>query len=252
MNLIITRVTHASVLIDFGGPKLLTDPWFSEKGGFPGYYRGEPLGIELKDLPRLAGVAASHGHYDHYDIGTFRAYPDKAVPFAVKRRTEDRARKGGFTNIHPMDAWETTQLGPIRVTAAPAKHFIPEVTYIFEASGFTVYFGGDTLLIPELREVAQRFPRIDLVLLPVNGLRLRPTNQQGVMTAEEAAELTSILQPRHAVPIHYAFHAGWLGDHLVLKYNGTPERYFAAARNDAPSTKVEILDPGQPMEIAAG
>jgi len=251
MGLTITRVTHASVLLDFGGPKLLTDPWFSERGGFPGYYRGEPLGIELQDLPGLDGVAASHGHYDHFDIDAFRAYPDKAVPFAVKRGTEHRARKAGFTNVRDLDAWETTELGPVKVTAAPARHFVPQVTYVFEANGFTVYFGGDTLLIPELREVAERFPHIDLVLLPVNGLRLRPINQQGVMTAEEAAQLTSILEPRHAVPIHYTFHAGWLGDRVVLQYDGTAERYFTATRREAPGTKVEILEPGQPMEIAA-
>src|SRR5262245_34886770 len=41
MDLTLNRVAHASVLLDFGGPKLLTDPWFSERQGFPGYYRGE-------------------------------------------------------------------------------------------------------------------------------------------------------------------------------------------------------------------
>jgi len=250
MDLTLNRVAHASVLLDFGGPKLLTDPWFSERQGFPGYYRGEPLGIQLADLPVLAGVASSHGHYDHYDVEAFGHYPDKAVPFAVKRGTEEKARKVGFTNVRDLDAWETTELGPIKVTAAPARHFIPQVTYIFEANGFTVYFGGDTLLIPELREVAQRFPRIDLALLPINGLMLRPMgNRKGVMNPEEAAELTSILKPRYAVPMHYTYHGGWLGDHIILKYDGTPDRYVSATRKAAPRTIVEVLAPGQPMPI---
>jgi L-ascorbate metabolism protein UlaG (beta-lactamase superfamily) len=252
MDLTITRVTHSCALIDFGGPKLLTDPWFSERTGFPGYYRGEPLGIELEKLPELDGIASSHGHYDHYDIEAFKAYPRLEVPFAVKRGTENKAKKAGFVDVRDMDPWETAQLGPIKVTAAPAKHFIPQVTYVFEANGFTVYFGGDTLVIPELREVAERFPHIDLVLLPVNGLMMRPMlNRQGVMNPEEAAQLTSIFKPRYGVPIHYAYHGSWLGDHLILKYDGSPERYFAAARREAPATKVEILSPGQPMEIAA-
>ncbi len=34
-----------------------------------------------------------------------------------------------------------------------------------------MFFGADTLLIPELSEVARRFPKIDLALLPINGLR---------------------------------------------------------------------------------
>jgi len=252
MVLTLTRVTHASVLLDFDGSKLLTDPWFSEKGGFPGYYRGEPLGVEIDELPQLAGVVSSHGHYDHYDVDAFRAYPDKMVPFAVKRGTEERARRAGFTNVIDLNPWDTAELGHIQVTAAPAKHFVPEVTYVFEAAGFTVYFGGDTLLIPELGEVARRFPRIDLALLPVNGLQIRPLgNRKGVMNAHDAAELTAILKPRYAVPIHYRFHAGPLGDRLILKYDGTPEEYVAAAQRRAPATTVCVLGPGEPMAIQA-
>ena len=63
-----------------------------------------------------------------------------------------------------MDAWETTTLGPITVTATPAKHGVPEITYVLQADGTTVYFGGDTLLIPELNEIAKRWKRIDLAL----------------------------------------------------------------------------------------
>jgi L-ascorbate metabolism protein UlaG (beta-lactamase superfamily) len=249
-ELTVTRVAHACVLLDFGGPRLLTDPWFSERAGFPGYYRGEPLGVELRDLPALDGVASSHGHYDHYDVGAFKAYPNRDVPFAVKRGTEAKAERVGFTDVRALDAWETTRLGPITVTAVPAKHFVPQVTYVFEANGYTVYFGGDTLVVPELRAVAQRFPPLDLALLPVDGLMLRPMlDKRGVMNPEEAAELTAILRPRYGVPTHYAFHGGWLGDRLVLKYDGSPERYHAAAKEAAPATRVEILSPGQPLGI---
>src|SRR5436309_1559322 len=79
--LTLTRVAHATTLLDFSGELILTDPWFSEK---PGYYHGEPLGVRRQDLPRLTGVAGSHGHYDHFDMADFAAYPDKNVPFAVK------------------------------------------------------------------------------------------------------------------------------------------------------------------------
>src|SRR5215472_2103933 len=144
-TLTITRIAHATTLIDFDGYTILTDPWFSERFT---YYPGEPLGIALADLPRLAGVIVSHGHYDHYDIAAFQAYPDKTVPFAVKRGIANKARKAGFANVTELDAWETTTLGPIKITAAPAKHAVPEITFLLEAGGFTVYFGADTLLIP--------------------------------------------------------------------------------------------------------
>ncbi len=93
-TLTITRIAHSSVLIDFAGHQVLTDPWFSEKFG---YYHGEPYGIHLSALPRLDGVVVSHGHYDHYDMEAFQAYPDKQVPIAVKRGIEKTARRVGFT-----------------------------------------------------------------------------------------------------------------------------------------------------------
>ncbi len=156
-TLTITRVVHASVLVDFDGSAILTDPWYSERSG---YYPGEPVGIPLKALPRLVGVVVSHRHYDHYDMDAFAAYPDKSVPFAVKRGTAVPALTAGFRTVMELDPWETVSLGGVKVTAAPAKHGVPENTYILEAAGFTVFLSGDTLLIPELDEVARRFPHV--------------------------------------------------------------------------------------------
>ncbi len=250
-TLTVRRVVHASVLLDLGGAKILTDPWFSQKGGFPSYYWGEPLGVTLDDLPRLSGVVSSHGHYDHYDMEAFAAYPDKAVPFAVKRGTGEKARSVGFENVTELDPWETVELGPVRVTATPAKHGVPENTYVLEAGGFTVFFGADTLLIPELGEVAERFPKIDLALLPINGLRIRPLlNRQVVMSAREAAELVEILNPRFAVPIHYRFTGGAVGDRVLLKYEGTPEEFKREASLRTPRTEVRVLAPGESLQIS--
>jgi L-ascorbate metabolism protein UlaG (beta-lactamase superfamily) len=169
---------------------------------------------------------------------------------AVKRGIAETARKVGFTNVIELDAWETTTLGPVKVTAAPGKHKVPEITYVLEAEGFTVYFGADTLLIPELGEVAKRFPHIDLALFAVNGLHLRPLfNRQVVMNAQEAAQLCGMLRPRFAVPMHYAFTAGAFRDRFLLKYDGTPQEFQQAAAQHAAETTVRILAPGEPLII---
>lgn len=47
----VMRIAHASVLLDFDGYRVLTDPWFSEKAH---YHHGEPLGMALEDLPSSA------------------------------------------------------------------------------------------------------------------------------------------------------------------------------------------------------
>jgi len=36
MTLPATRVTHSCVLLEFGGQRLVTDPWFSERRGYTG------------------------------------------------------------------------------------------------------------------------------------------------------------------------------------------------------------------------
>src|SRR5947209_5000514 len=104
--LTLTRVAHASVLLDFAGQAILTDPWYSEK---PGYYHGEPYGIALADLPRLAGVVGSHAHYDHFDMASFAAYPDKAVPFAVKTGMARAARAVGFLSVTELEPWQSVR-----------------------------------------------------------------------------------------------------------------------------------------------
>ena len=84
------RVVHASVLLDFDGTRILTDPWLSER---PGYCQGERRSVRTAaDLGALHGIVISHGHYDHCDLDALASYPDKSVPFAVKRGLARRVR----------------------------------------------------------------------------------------------------------------------------------------------------------------
>lgn len=242
----VTRVAHACVLIDFDGTRILTDPWLSEK---PGYHQGErrPFATAA-ELPRLDGILVSHGHYDHFDLAALASYPDKTIPMVVKRGLGRRARKSGWTKVVEVDAWETAVIGPVTVTAGPALHKVPEVTFTLSGNGTTVFFGADTMRIPELDRVADRFDAIDLALLPINGLRIRPLfDKQVVMSAAEAAELTSVLRPRLVVPIHYAFTAGPVRDRLLLKMDGRTPVFVDAVADRAPDTEVRVLGPGQPL-----
>jgi hypothetical protein len=59
-----------------------------------------------------------------------------------------------------------------------------------------------------------------------------------------AAELTAILKPDLAIPHHYAFTSGWLGDRLLTKTDPDPRHYADTARRLAPGTQVRIAEPG--------
>ena len=243
----VTRVTHSCHLIEIGGRTLLTDPWFSAK---PGYYQGEPVAIGIAELPRLDGVLISHAHYDHCDLEHFAAYRDRGVPLFVAPTVVDEAHKHGFENVTALEPWQHVGIGGVTITAAPAKHGVYEVTFVLEAGSDSVYFAGDTLLIPELSEIPERLGHISLALLPTNGLQIRPAdNLQVVMNATEAAQLTAILKPELALPHHYAFTSGWLGDRLITRSDNDPQHYQDAAARLAPATTVQIVAPGKRVEL---
>jgi L-ascorbate metabolism protein UlaG (beta-lactamase superfamily) len=249
MTTSLTRVVHSSVLLQFDDILILTDPWLSEK---PGYRQGEPRAYAAADqLPVLDGILVSHDHYDHFDLDALAAYPDKTTPMVVKRGLRRKAAAAGWANITELDPWEHTTIGSVMITATPAKHKVPEVTYLLEGDGHTVFFGADTLHIPALHEVATRFPEIDLALMPINGLTIRPLlNKQVVMSATEAAELTALLHPRIAVPIHYAFTAGALRERLLVKLQRNDTAAYAdAVAQRAPDTTVQILQPGRTLTL---
>ncbi|MEV6774510.1 MBL fold metallo-hydrolase [Nocardia sp. NPDC051030] len=247
--LTVTRVVHASVLLDFGGARILTDPWLSERRF---YYQGEPRSIATAaDLPDLAGIVISHEHYDHCDLDALASYPDKSVPFAVAKGIAAKVRAAGFPNVTELDPWQTTRLGPVEVIATPASHGVHEVTFVLRADNHTVYFGADTRRIDDLDEIAHRYPDVDVALLPINGLKIRPlANRQMVMNAAEAAEFTSTLRPRLSIPIHYAFTSGPIGDRLMTKSTrNRPDLYRDAVTDLAPDTTVHILAPGEPLAV---
>jgi L-ascorbate metabolism protein UlaG (beta-lactamase superfamily) len=105
------------------------------------------------------------------------------------------------------------------------------------------------LRIPDLDEVPRRFPDVDLALLPVNGLRIRPAfNRQVVMNAEQAGEYCAVLQPEVAVPLTMPSPPDPC-DRLFLKYDGTPERFQRAVARHAPATSVRVLGPGEPVTL---
>ncbi len=242
----VTCITHTCHLIEIGGRIFLTDPWFSTT---PGYYQGEPIAVGITDLPRLDGVLISHEHYDHCDLEAFAAYRDRSVPLFVAETVVDAARRHGFRNLTALKPWEEAEAGGT-ITATPAKHGVYEVTFVLRSGPQAVYFAGDTMLIPELSEIPRRLGHISLALLPTNGLHIRPANNmQVVMNAQEAAELSAILKPELAIPHHYAFTKGFLGDRLITSSDKNPLHYQDASRDLAPGTSVRIIEPGILVEL---
>ena len=246
--LAVTRITHSCHLIEIAGLTVLTDPWFSEKAS---YHPGEPIALQVDELPRLDAIVISHHHYDHCDLDALAAYPNRAVPLFVCGPVAKHAKAHGFTNVTVLKPWQEAAVGPVTITAAPAKHQVEEITFVIQSIEHTVYFAGDTMYIPELEELPKRFPAIDLVLVPTNGLRIRPLlNKKIVMDAADAARLIALLQPALAIPHHYAFTSGPIGDRLLTKGERNPQVFVEMANRLAPGIPVQIITPGQRLVLS--
>jgi L-ascorbate metabolism protein UlaG (beta-lactamase superfamily) len=243
----VIRLGHACHLIELGGATVLTDPWFTFTAT---YDPGERIDTTVDALPDLDAVVITHEHYDHCDLGALAAYRDLSVPLIAPGTVVEQARAVGFTDVRLLEAWDATTVGDLTITAAPGKHGVHEVTFVIQGGGRTVYFGGDTLYIPELDQLPQRFGHIDLALLPVNGLCIRPANMMRVvMDAQEAARLTAVLAPSLAIPHHYAFTSGRMGDQMITKGERDPRTYADAVAELAPATTVRLTLPGQTVVV---
>ncbi|MFI5733731.1 MBL fold metallo-hydrolase [Kribbella sp. NPDC051587] len=241
--LAVTRIGHACQLIEVAGLRVLTDPWFTQKAT---YYQGERVASTVADLGHLDAIVVTHEHYDHCDLdGLIAGGIDLGTPLIGPGTVATIARAKGFTDVRVVEAWEAVSVGELTVTAAPAKHGVHEVTFVLQAGGRTVFFGGDSLRVPELDTIPERFGHVDLAILPTNGLCIRPMNlEQVVMDAEEAAALTAVLKPALAIPHHYAFHSGRLGDQMITKADQDPRHYADAVARLAPEVAVRLALPG--------
>lgn len=238
-----TRIAHACQLIEIGDLRVLTDPWFTQSAT---YHQGERVALTASELGHLDAVVITHEHYDHCDLDALVAAgvgPD--IPIVGPGTVTAIAKDKGFHDLHTIEAWETAGVGDLTITATPGKHGVHEVTFVIQAGGRAVFFGGDSLRVPELDRIPERLGRIDLAILPVNGLCIRPANlAQVVMDAEEAAGLAAVLRPTVAVPDHYAFHSGWLGDRMITKGDQDPRHFADAVARVAPDVDVRVVLPG--------
>jgi L-ascorbate metabolism protein UlaG (beta-lactamase superfamily) len=99
------------------------------------------------------------------------------------------------------------------VTYVPAQHFSARTLrdrnrslwggFVIEAGGAVVYFAGDSGYCPHFAEIGQRFPRIDLALLPIGAYEPRWFMRQQHMNPEEAVRAHLDLRARRSLGMHF-------------------------------------------------
>jgi L-ascorbate metabolism protein UlaG (beta-lactamase superfamily) len=207
----VTWVGHATYVIQVGGLTVLTDPvWSRRIPGVPA--RVTPPGLDWSALPRVDAVVISHNHYDHLDAPSIRRLP-RDTPILVPAKLGAWFRRRRFTDVTELDWWESRIIGDVSFDFVPAHHWSRRGLidtcrtlwggWILTGPGSRVYFAGDTAYGHWFREIADRYPAIDLALMPVGAyepfwfMRSMHTNP------EEAVRATIECGATRMAPMHW-------------------------------------------------
>ncbi len=210
-------IGHSTVLINFFGVTILTDPVLFPRvgirlGGFTiGPKRIIAPALSFHQLPRIDLVLLSHAHFDHLDLRTLRCF-DESTRAITARATGDLLKQTRFSNVTELHWGETRTLntakGEIDITAFPVRHWGARTQhdthrgyngYLIERSGRGIVFAGDTAITDNFAMLPRRGP-IDVAIMSIGAynpwIRSHSTPEQAVQMANDAGA-------RFIVPVHH-------------------------------------------------
>lgn len=208
---------HATVLINFYGVRILTDPvLFSRIGvdlglGSLGPLRLVQCALGPDYLPELDLVLVSHAHFDHLDTPSLAAV--RGRPAAVMApETADLLPRRYYSSVKEL-RWNesvrlTTPNGDVIVHAIEVKHWGARIRrdthrgwagFIVEREGRRLLIGGDTADTPVFRDY-RRFGPFDAAVMPVGAYDPWIRNH---CTPEQAVGMANAAGARLFVPVHH-------------------------------------------------
>lgn len=213
-RLAVLWVGHATALIQIDDKVILTDPVFTSTVGQFSKRLVEP-GLDAKNLPPLDAVLISHMHFDHLSLGSLEMIERNVRMLVMPKGGVTYLTDFGFPALE-LRTWQSWEKDGLRVTAVPVDHmgfrygidaaWMTEsfTGYVVEYHGLKVYFGGDTAYDQRrFIEVGERFPNIDLALLPIGPVEPHDVMRHFHMDPHEALSAFLDLEAKRMVPIHY-------------------------------------------------
>lgn len=208
---------HATVLINFEGLNIITDPvLFSRIGaqsvlGTVGPIRRQACALKPSELPLIDLVLLSHAHMDHFDFPSLRALPGK--PFAVTaRNTADLLLDTGLKRYSEL-SWGERQMvetrnGDVLVEAFEVQHWGARWRhdiqrgyngYIISRGDKKIIFGGDTAMSDGFRGIRGKGP-FELAFMPIGAYNPYIHNH---CNPEQALQMSNDAGARYLLPMHH-------------------------------------------------
>ena len=214
----VTWIGHATVLIQYKGVNVLTDPIFSDRASplpFAGPKRFNQPALALADLPPIDFVVLSHNHYDHLDQASIKGIGNSAlwlVPLANGKLLQ--ALGISAERIIELDWWDTKKIPGVTVTATPAQHWSARslwdrneslwASWLIQYENFTVWYSGDTGYNPyQFKEIGSRFPDIDVALISIGAYAPRWFMKDMHINPEEAVQIHQEIGSRYSIGVQW-------------------------------------------------
>jgi L-ascorbate metabolism protein UlaG (beta-lactamase superfamily) len=208
---------HATVLINFYGVRILTDPvLFARIGvdiglGSIGPLRLIRCALNADELPEIDLVLVSHAHFDHLDtpsLGAIRGRPAAVMATA----TSDLLPRRSYSSV-AEPRWNestmvTTPRGEVLVRAIEVKHWGARMRsdthrgytgYIVEREGRKLLIGGDTASTASFRD-HRRYGPFEAAVMPIGAYDPWIRNH---CTPEQAVTMADAAGARLFVPVHH-------------------------------------------------
>lgn len=193
----LTHIGHACHLLELGGQRWLTDPWFFDPA-FGSLWHRAALAPEA--VGPLDGIFISHRHADHFDPEALRRLDKRAQVWTADPSLLAPLAQLGFERVSLSEPWRTVSSGALTVAFAPAVHDVPQHSLALLGTEARVLFCADTGPHQHWQTIRERY-RPTTALLPCDGTRLRWEPRQ-IMNPGEAAAAALELGCRQLLPTH--------------------------------------------------
>jgi L-ascorbate metabolism protein UlaG (beta-lactamase superfamily) len=208
---------HSTVLLNFYGLTLLTDPALFRRIGADtcfgtiGAKRLVAPALRPWQLPPIDLVLLSHAHMDHFDPATLRSLP--GAPQVVTAHATMDLLPGTRRKKAKALAWGdktriSTRHGNLEVRAFEVKHWGARWRYdtyrgyngyVLEREGKKLIFGGDTAWSPSFRALRSQGP-FELAIMPIGAYRPWICSH---CTPEQAVRMANDAGAKYLLPIHF-------------------------------------------------